>query len=303
MKEIKINPIVKKDIRVSSRSAKLSVSLLIFEAILTITLLIIFGVISVAYSSIYSSENIYYYTTFIFPILASIELAIVIFIIPIISSSSISGEIERQTFDIMLTTSLTPIKIVLGKVFSSMMRILLYIVASIPILSLSFIVGGTPWYILLLYILFVMFISFLASSIGVFCSAIAKRSIIATISSFIIYIILGVTTFIPLIIDSIFYFENDNAVLPLLFNPLVLCEEFISLTVSNEAIFDAIGTAPAVDGHQGTLLHLLCNNLNWFFASTILLIFLAFIFIFLAAKKIDPLNDRNNKKSKVKKQY
>lgn len=121
---IRINPIIKKDLQVTARSMRLSWGLFAYEVVLTLAFLLALAIIQADNNSYYSSRNIYSYLIYLFPVQAAVQVFIVALIVPIITAPSISGEKERQTFDIMLTTCMSPFSIVLGKVISAVIRIL-----------------------------------------------------------------------------------------------------------------------------------------------------------------------------------
>ena len=151
-----VNPIVKKDLQVSARSMRLAWSVFAYEAILTIAFLLALVVIQADSDFIYSNSNIYNRLVYLFPVIAIAQVCIIALITPIITASSISGEKERQTFDVMLTTAMSPFSIVVGKVTSAVIRIMFYVVGSLPILALSFVVGGMKWVVLPLIVLLVV---------------------------------------------------------------------------------------------------------------------------------------------------
>ena len=181
-----INPIVKKDLQVSARSMRLAWSVFAYEAILTIAFLLALVVIQADSDFIYSSSNIYNQLVYLFPVIAISQVCIIALITPIITASSISGEKERQTFDVMLTTAMSPFSIVVGKVTSAVMRIMFYVVGSLPILALSFVVGGMKWVVLLQYLLAVLLLAIFSGSIGIFCSSLTDNQIIAFILSIVL---------------------------------------------------------------------------------------------------------------------
>lgn len=142
---LKLNPIVKKDLQVAARSMRMSWGLFAYEAVLALAFMLALLVIQEGASSYSYYRNIYSYLIYLFPVLAITQVCIVALIVPIITASSISGEKERQTFDIMLTTCMSPFSIVLGKMVSAVIRILFFVAASMPVMSLAFVVGGLSW--------------------------------------------------------------------------------------------------------------------------------------------------------------
>ena len=165
---MKLNPIVKKDLQVTARSMRLSWGLFAYEAVLTMAFLLALYIIQIDRNSIYSNGNVYSSLVYLFPVIAVVQVCIVALITPIITASSISGEKERQTFDIMLTTCMSPFSIVLGKVISAVFRILFYVVPSMPIMALSFVVGGLSWLDLLYFLLIINLIKLAKLSNSIF---------------------------------------------------------------------------------------------------------------------------------------
>lgn len=77
-----------------------------------------------------------------FQILAHVQLALLLFFSALSAASTISLEKDRRTFLLLLLTDLRNDEIVLGKLFGSLLQILLVLVGSIPFLSLLMILGG-----------------------------------------------------------------------------------------------------------------------------------------------------------------
>ena len=63
-------------------------------------------------------------------------------IMPAILAPSFAGEKERATFDLVLTTPLTGVQLVLGKVLTAYAFLLLLLVASLPVVLLGHVLGG-----------------------------------------------------------------------------------------------------------------------------------------------------------------
>ena len=110
---LKLNPIYKKEMKQSVRSIKLPLFLVLFNSILAIISLIAFYVTN---EQVRLSGNIDYRSNiYLYIFMISMEFALLVFIIPAMSSGLISGERERQTLDILLTSALRPGQIIFGK--------------------------------------------------------------------------------------------------------------------------------------------------------------------------------------------
>ena len=89
------SPIIKKDLKVISRSMKFSWGLFAYEAVLTVVFLMSLSVMNITSSysmGIRSNVDIYSGYIYFFPIVGVTELIIIALIVPIITASSISGE-------------------------------------------------------------------------------------------------------------------------------------------------------------------------------------------------------------------
>ena len=300
---IRLNPIVKKDLKVTVRSMRISWGLLAYEAALTVAFLLALLIIQEE-SRYMSSGNIYSYLVYLFPVVAVAQVCIVALYVPIITASSISGEKERQTFDIMLTTCMSPFSIVFGKVISAVLRILFFVTASTPIMALSFVVGGLSWSNLLYYLLAVILFSVFAGSIGILASAFCRKSVAAVLLSFVMYFVIFVMTFVPLIYRAVFgQGKYGESILPLLGNPVVFFEEFFAHLMMGESI---LGTnrsqgSTFTRNEVGLLTYALARGKVWMFVSAGCILLLSFLFMLLAAWKVNPMHASSGRRRSKKK--
>ena len=305
--KIRLNPIVKKDLQVTVRSMRMSWGLFAYEAALTVAFMIALAVIQNASSYTYSG-NIYSYLIYLFPVVAVTQVCIMSLYVPTITASSISGEKERQTFDIMLTTSMSPFAIVFGKVVSAVLRILFFVIASTPIMALSFVVGGLSWSYLFYYLLAVILFSVFAGSVGILASSFCRKSVTALLLSYIIYFVIFVLTFLPLIFRAVFingqgrYGESmGESLLWLLWNPVVFFEEFFAQLMMGNSIIASLGDDLSQD-EVGLVTYVLARGKVWMFTSAGCILLLSFLLMMLAAWKVNPLNSgsgRTRSKKKV----
>lgn len=127
----------------------------------------------------------------LFIALLMLQTLIVLVLAPASTAGSISLEREKQTLDLLATTPISSLAIVLGKLFSALTWVFLLIVASIPITALVFTFGGVgPEDVVRGYVVLILTaIGF--GSIGLFFSALVKRTQAATVLNFVT--MLGVT--------------------------------------------------------------------------------------------------------------
>ena len=293
------NPIVKKDLQVTARSMRLSWGLFAYEAVLTMVFLLALSVIKQESSGYYSSGNVYGHLIYLFPVLSIAQVCIVAMIVPVMTASAISGERERQTFDIMLTTCMSPFSIVLGKVMSAVLRVLFFVAAGMPIMSLAFVVGGLSWSYLLYFVLTIILLSLLSGSIGILCSAFCRRSIAAVILSYVFYFVIYVLTFLPMLLKALLT-QGENAgesPLILLINPIIFFEEFFMQLMSGESLFGGSSTNFSKDD-VGFLTYHLSQGKIWMFLSAACIFLLSVLLLLVAAWKVNPMHSSSGRRRK-----
>lgn len=293
------NPIVKKDLQVTARSMRLSWGVFAYETVLTMAFLLALAVIQQESRSIYTTGNIYGYLIYLFPVLSIAQVCIVALIVPVITASSISGEKERQTFDIMLTTCMSPFSIVLGKVASAVLRILFFVMAGMPIMALAFVAGGLSWSYLFYFILTIILLSLLSGSIGILCSALCRRSITAVVLSYVFYFFIYILTFLPVILRAPLTDGErmGESMLILLINPFIFFEEFFMQLMTGESLFGASGSN-FTRGEVGFITYNLSQGKVWLFLSAACILTLSILFMLAAAWKVNPMHSSLGKKRK-----
>lgn len=293
------NPIVKKDLQVTARSMRLSWGLFAYEAVLTMVFLLALSVIKQESSSYYRSGNVYGHLIYLFPVLSIAQVCIVAMIVPVMTASAISGERERQTFDIMLTTCMSPFSIVLGKVMSAVLRVLFFVAAGMPIMSLAFVVGGLSWSYLFYFVLTIVLLSLLSGSIGILCSAFCRRSIAAVILSYVFYFIIYVLTFLPIFLKTLLTQGESAGESPLflLINPIIFFEEFFMQLMSGESLFGGSSTNFSKDD-VGFLTYHLSQGKIWMFLSAACIFLLSVLLLLVAAWKVNPMHSSSGRRRK-----
>ncbi len=185
------NPVYKRERTVSSRSARLPAILMLFNGILAVVALL--NMYSMASQVEVTAEIEYSRFLDLYVFVASIEFLLLCFIMPALTAGSISGERERGTLELMLSTQMTSREIVLGKLVSSLYSMALLVISSFPVIALVFVYGGIQMKDVGSLLLLYMVVALLSASIGLCFSAICKRSTMATAPSygFLAFLIAG----------------------------------------------------------------------------------------------------------------
>ena len=121
------NPVYSREMKVSSRSIRLPLIIVLFNGILSmVTLLNMYSAVAQV-----ESAAVIQYSSFMdmYEFVTTIEFILLMFIVPAVTAASISGERERQTLELMLTTQMTASQVVIGKLMSALSTLLLLIVS------------------------------------------------------------------------------------------------------------------------------------------------------------------------------
>lgn len=120
----------------------------------------------------------------VFNTVVMLELLMIAFIGPALTSGAISSERERGTFDLLRTSLLSSRALVLGKLGSVIIYLLLLIFTALPLQSLAFFLGGVGMAEMIISIVILAASAFLFCTLGLYFSSLAKRTLIATVLSY-----------------------------------------------------------------------------------------------------------------------
>ena len=190
---MKMNPVYKRETMVSARSFRLAMTLVIFNSILALVILL--NMYSVVERVKLTADIQYSSFTNLYVFVAVVEFVMLMFIMPALTAGSISGERERQTLDILLTTTMKPSEIIWGKLLSSFSTMFLMVVSSFPLLAVSFVYGGVMIYDVFLLLLCYLAVALMCGSMGICFSSLFKRSTIATVVSYGVLVFIGAGTY------------------------------------------------------------------------------------------------------------
>lgn len=197
MKNFVINPVLNKEFKLRFRSIKSFLGILFY--------LLALGVIIVGFIYIESLSNRQGFfkpdqSRNMFIILSFLQLALILFITPGLTAGVISSERERQTLNIMLTTTQSSASIIVSKLVSSISYLLLLIIASLPLYSFVFLFGGISPTQVFMTMLFYIFTMLVFGSIGVFFSTLIRKTIVSMVTSYgVTMFMAGGTAFLTLI--------------------------------------------------------------------------------------------------------
>ncbi|HET7686579.1 MAG TPA: ABC transporter permease subunit [Candidatus Limnocylindria bacterium] len=130
----------------------------------------------------------------IFSMLSVFQLLLVAFIAPALTAGAISLEREKQTLDLLVTTPMRPGAIVVGKLVAALAFVLLMIVAGIPVSALVLMYGGANQADIVRQQVVLVTAAVGFGVIGIFFSALARRTQAATVLAYSAMLVLAIGT-------------------------------------------------------------------------------------------------------------
>lgn len=224
-----INPVLNKEVKLRFRSFKNFLGIFLFLAVCgLVCLAFIYTETQFSHDSFTASDS-----KNLFMLLSVGQLGLIVFITPGLTAGAISGEREKQTLNIMLTTQQSSTSIILSKLFSSILFLILMLIASLPLYSIVFLYGGVSPQMVFVTFGFQLLTMLTIGSIGIMFSTIIKKTMVSTITTYGLMLLLTVGTIILfyILVRLILGFAQgpvgagqSNHILPylvLIFNPAV----------------------------------------------------------------------------------
>jgi ABC-type transport system involved in multi-copper enzyme maturation permease subunit len=135
---------------------------------------------------------------------------LVLFLVPGLTSGSITGERERQTLVPLQMTLMRPIDIIVGKLAAALAFLVLLIIAAMPLLATSVLVGGVGLFTLVRGLGMLIFTGLVLGAVCVYISSRFKRTTASTVLSYAIAIIFAVGSFVGMLVFAIVAFSVDG---------------------------------------------------------------------------------------------
>lgn len=159
----------------------------------------------------------------IFTVLSMAQLGLLAFVVPGLTAGVISGERERQTLNVLLTTDLSPLSIVTSKLISACSFTTLLLFATLPLYSLVFMFGGMAPTQIIGVLGFFLVSMFLYASIGVSCSTYFKRTGVSTVTAYgIVFFLVAGTGFLGAFIYELYMYQARITMINMQVTPLVV---------------------------------------------------------------------------------
>jgi len=130
------------------------------------------------------------------------QALMVALITPAITAGTLTIEREQRSYELLVTTPLRPSDLIRGKLSAAVAFVMLLLTASLPLVSISFMVGGvSPAEIFFSYLI-IGLSAFVYGSLGIFWSATLRTTAAATVVTYLTVLALFIISWIPGLIAS-----------------------------------------------------------------------------------------------------
>ena len=207
-----LNPVFDKEIKRNCRSMK--ISWIVFGCNLVLGTIAVISFFGEGVIHGYMQTDRYRMPIRCYMMMSYALFLMVALLIPGITAGSISLEREKQTLDVLLTTNLNPWKIITGKLEASLSMVFLLAVSAMPAVALVMVFGGVGFLDLIALVALLVISGIFIGSLGILCSALFKRTTLATLMAYVllIFFVAG-TAAIVMIASHINVLQNEAACL------------------------------------------------------------------------------------------
>jgi ABC-type transport system involved in multi-copper enzyme maturation permease subunit len=188
------NPIVLKELRGRMRGNRAYLVITIYAGLMGLfAILLYLGYTASLAANAYNS-NSQIVGKVVFGGVVGVELFMVCFIAPAFTAGTISGERERQTYELLRTTLMPARSLVLGKLTSALSFIILLLFIALPVQSLAFLFGGVALEEVLIALVILLSTALASGASGVFFSALMRRTLSASVTTyaFALVVVVGI---------------------------------------------------------------------------------------------------------------
>lgn len=180
MRHYFFNPLLRKELRQRMRSGRTAAALFLYLVVIGLVAFVFMYVNVQGQTLLLQPAR----TAELFAFLSYLQLAMISFVTPGIAAGVISGERERQTLPVLLTTPLSPGSVIFAKWFASISFLTLLIIMTLPLYSIVFLFGGVvPRQVIAVFGMQFLTLG-VTASVSIFWSTLLKRSGWSTVFSY-----------------------------------------------------------------------------------------------------------------------
>ena len=286
-----VNPIYAKDSLIANRSVRNIVIILFYNLILSI-----FGfafLLGETRETMASRVMNYSEMLNLYIIFSTVELGLLILVVPGLTAVSVSGEREQNTLDMLLVSQMRPMRILLGKLLSVLEMVALMIISNCPVMIMTLAYGGIRVREVLFLQLSLLLITFTIACYSLFFSVLFRSSIVSVVASYVYTAFTSVGSFCITYLIS-FFDLNEHSMYHLVFQRIVyllLVNPIVSYYVQmNKQIGDMTAVPQLLNTFHASALSEDYLISNWFVFSMIIQVGLAMVALIAAAYFLEPLH-------------
>ncbi len=200
---VRLNPVIVRELRAQMRGPRAFVILSGYLLVLSLLTYGIYRFTTATLAQNYGTSTALQSAVIgklLFVVLAFLDLLLICFITPALTSGALSGEHERGTYDLLMATPLSPTAVFWGKFIPSMVYAFLLVLASIPTFSIAYLFGGVTVKDMVQVVLILTATAVMLGAMALWLSSIVRRTARATVLSYVLvaFILFG-TLFIWLL--------------------------------------------------------------------------------------------------------
>jgi ABC-type transport system involved in multi-copper enzyme maturation permease subunit len=171
-------PILDKELRVSSRRRRNYLLRVIYLLVLTVFVALVWITSTESYrsGSAYRVSRMSEAGRAIIMAVTWVQFLSAQLLAVVMLSTAISEEIHHRTLAALMSTPITSLQVVLGKLLSKLVQILLLLAISLPVLAVVRVFGGVPWDYVIAGVCVTLTASLFAGSISLLFSVYTQRS-------------------------------------------------------------------------------------------------------------------------------
>ena len=188
------NPVLVKEIRTRMRGNRAFLIVTLHLLLLSALIFLVYGIYASSMNTSNLLEERRTLSRVLFGMLVSLEMVMISFTAPALTSGMISSEREHQTLELLQVTLLKPAALVFGKYASGLVFLLLLLFTAIPLQSPAFLIGGVRAEEIIIGVLILVITAITFCAAGIFFSSLFKRTLVSTVMSyaFAIFLVFGV---------------------------------------------------------------------------------------------------------------
>lgn len=281
---MRINPVLRNESKLSVRTPRFSLMILIYISVLAAGILIFYY----SYSrDIYASGINPQGAVTLYITMAIIQAILLMFIVPSLTATSICSEREKQTLDILLSTRLSPLQIIFGKLSASSLKVIMLVICTIPLYAICGLIGGVRLSNILILTGSFIINTIFVGAIGVFISSYSKTSKAATALTYALVLFIFVGTIV--IALTMVWINAYKGVYNGSNTPQIPIIAYLSPAVG---FFIMLSNQVGFGGNSFNLIGQMGVNKHADYISIGIQLVLSVVFIYFAARRLNPLKGR-----------